>query len=61
MIGLGIVIAIIAAVVWLWRRYVYRTERLLAWQEPGHVHRPIVVADGTVDVCESCGEGMVTK
>ena len=51
MIGLGIVFAIIAASIWAWREYVRRQPTTHE-----HVHRPIVVADGTVDICDGCGE-----
>jgi hypothetical protein len=49
--GPVLVFGFIGVVVWLWREYVYRTEP----QPTRHVHRPIVVMDGSVDICE-CGE-----
>jgi hypothetical protein len=54
MTGVVTVFAIIAAVIWLWREYVYRD--LPTTPAPQHVHQPTVVADGTVDVCAGCGE-----
>ena len=36
---------------------VYYACRYLTQQaKPRHVHRPIVVQDGTVDICAACGE-----
>ena len=49
MTGPVLVFGFIGVVVWLWREYVYRE------QPTRHAHRPIVVMDGSVDICE-CGE-----
>ena len=50
MTGPVLVFGFIGVVVWLWREYVYRNEP----QPTRHVHRPIVVMDDSVDLCE-CG------
>lgn len=39
---------------------VYCACRYLTQQaKPRHVHRPIVVQDGTVNICAACGERLV--
>ena len=39
---------------------VYLACRYLTRQaKPRHVHRPIIVQDGTVNICAACGERLV--
>lgn len=48
--GLVLLFGIPLGVGWLWVRH-NRVE-----PDFRHVHRPIVVLDGSVDICEGCGE-----
>lgn len=51
-LGFLFLVSIVGFVVWLGVRHL----RMVADGQPKHVHRPIVVADGTVDICGGCGE-----
>lgn len=49
--GVIVLFGLVAYVVIMCRNHLRR----VAEAKPAHTHRPIVVADGTVDICE-CGE-----
>lgn len=54
MTGVVLLFGCAAVAVWAVRRHLAAVDA-----QPRHVHRPIVVQDGQVDVCESCGERLV--
>lgn len=51
--GLIVLFGVVAYAVIMVRNHL---RRVAATQASRHVHRPIVEMDGTVDICEGCGE-----
>ena len=49
--------AVAAFFVWLIRNHL--NEVAAEQTRPQHMHRPMVVQDGTVDICVACGERLV--
>lgn len=57
MIGVVLLFGAAAFAVWVVRNHL--NEVAAEQTRPQHVHRPMVVQDGTVDICAACGERLV--